>query len=107
MPEKEIAKQALENAWILKQIWLNIWLLFTGAVGGLISVIKQHKNWNKLSFWGKFTTILTWWVVANYWTPLVLSFVKLDWENGAYWIAFVLWYLGLVWMEKILEKIKL
>lgn len=86
----------------LEDYGISIWLLIAGFFGSLLS-LKDKKG---LTRWAKLTSISSGILVANYLTPLIFEYLKVN-EGAKYGIGFVFGYIGLEavqWITLIFKK---
>lgn len=83
----------------LEIIGINLTMVFGGFVGSVIMVKSQ----NEMDFKSQLLTITSGTLCANFMTPIFIDLFNLG-ESSQFGIAFILGYLGLKGMEKIVSK---
>lgn len=84
----------------LKELGVNVGLLVAGFAGALLNVRRDgHENW--LATVGSLTAGT---LSANYLTPVVVDFCKIQTPNTQYACAFTLGFLGLRGVEFAVDR---
>lgn len=84
----------------LKELGVNVGLLVAGFAGALLNVRKDgHENW-----WATIGSLTAGTLSANYLTPVVVDFCKIQTPNTQYACAFTLGFLGLRGVEWAVAK---
>ena len=84
----------------LKELGVNVGLLVAGFAGALLNVRRDgHENW-----WATIGSLTAGTLSANYLTPVVVDFCKIQSPNTQYACAFTLGFLGLRGVEFAIDR---
>ena len=86
----------------LRDLGINIGLLVAGFAGSLLTVKRDgHKDW-----FTTVTSLLAGTLSANYLTPIVVDFLRMQNSNTQYAAAFIMGFLGLHGVEFVIDKFR-
>lgn len=86
----------------LRELGINIGLLVAGFAGSLLTVKRDgHKDW-----FTTVTSLLAGTLSANYLTPIVVDFFRMQNSNTQYAAAFIMGFLGLHGVEFVIDKFR-
>jgi hypothetical protein len=86
---------------ILKNIGIDVGLLVSGLFGTILLLSRNSSDNLKTTIFSIFAGAAS----ANYITPIILDFVKINTPNANYAIAFLLGFLGLKGVEIMSERV--
>lgn len=86
----------------LRELGINIGLLVAGFAGSLLTVKRDgHKDW-----FTTVTSLLAGTLSANYLTPIVVDFFRMQNSNTQYAAAFIMGFLGLHGVEYVIDRFR-